>query len=57
MQVDMDEGIHICFHGEMVRLLLDINQERYQQFVVMEKGESVMYIKLLKALYGTIWTA
>ena len=57
MQVDMDEGIHVHFHGEMVKLLLDIDQERYQQFVVMEKGESVMYVELLKALYGTLRAA
>ena len=57
MQVDMDEGVHVCFHGEMVKLLLDIDQERYQQFVVMEKGEPVMYVELLKALYGTLRAA
>ena len=29
----------------------------YSEYVVMEKGEQVMYMELLKALYGTLCTA
>ena len=50
----MDEVVHMEFHGEMVNKLLEINKEVYQHFMVEEKGEHVMYIELLKALYGTL---
>ena len=54
MKVDMDELAHVHFHGEMVMKLLEIDEEMYHPFMVDEKGEQVMYIELLKALYGTL---
>ena len=57
MQVDMDELIHVRLTGTMVQLLLEIDLELYQDCVVYEKGEKVMYVELLEALYGTIWAA
>ena len=50
-QVDMDELIHMHFHGEMVDKLLEIDH------VTEEHGEKVMYVELLKALYGTLRAA
>ena len=41
----------------MVQVLLEIDLELYQDCVVYEKGENVMYMELLKALYGTIQAA
>ena len=57
MQVDMDELVHMCFHGEMVDKLLEINHGLYSSYVTEEKGEKVMYVELLKALYGTLRAA
>ena len=57
MQADIDELVHMRFTGEMVNMLLQINNEMYKGYVVMEKGEQVMYMELLKALYGTLHTA
>ena len=37
--------------------LLEIDEELYAPFVVDEKGEWVMYIELLKALYGSLHSA
>ena len=38
-------------------MLLEIDKELYQDCVTYENGEMVMYVELLKALYGTIWAA
>ena len=54
MQVDMDELVHVRFSGEMVDKLLEIDHELYSGYVTIERGEKVMYVELLKALYGTL---
>ena len=54
MQVDMDELVHVRFKGEMVDKLLEIVEELYASYVTEEKGKKVMYVELLKALYGTL---
>ena len=57
MQVDMDELVHVGFEGEMVDKLLEIDQDLYASYVTEEKGKKVMYVELLKALYGTLRAA
>ena len=57
MQADMDETVHVRFTGKMVDLLLEIDPEMYGPYVVFEGNERVMYVELLKALYGTICAA
>ena len=57
MQADNDELVHGRFTGEMVSMLLHIDNDMYKDYVVTEKGEMVMYMELLKALYGTLRTA
>ena len=57
MQVDMDELVHVRFRGEMVDELLEIDPELYSSYVSKEHGEKVMYVELLKALYGTLRAA
>ena len=57
MQVDMDELVHVRFRGEMVDKLLEIDYDLYSSYVSEEKGEKVMYVELLKALYGTLRAA
>ena len=57
MQADMDELVHIRFTGTMVDLLLQIDPDMYGPYVTYEKGEKVIYVELLKALYGTLRAA
>ena len=57
MQAEIDELVHVRFTGAMVTLLLEIDHEMYKDYVVEEKGEQVMYMELLKALYGTLRAA
>jgi hypothetical protein len=54
MQADMDELVHVRFTGKMVDLLLEIDRDMYGPCVVKEGKETVMNVKLLKALYGTV---
>jgi hypothetical protein len=56
MQVDLDnETIHVRLTGKMVELLLEIDHELYESYLVRERGEMVMYVELL--LYGTMRAA
>ena len=57
MQVEMDELVHVRFEGEMVDKLLEIDHDLYAGYVTVEKGKKVMYVELLKALYGTLRAA
>ena len=57
MQVDMDELVHVRFEGEMVDKLLEIDQDLYASYITEEKGTKVMYVELLKTLYGTLRAA
>jgi len=41
----------------MVDLLLESDPEMYGPCVVIDKGEKVLYVELLKALYGTLRAA
>ena len=57
MQADMDPGVYMRINGKMAMLLLEIDHEMYSPYVVMEKGKKVIYVELLKALYGTLRAA
>ena len=57
MQADIDKLVHMRFTGEMVNMLLHIDYDMYKDYVVIEKGEKVMYMELLKTLYGTLRAA
>ena len=41
----------------MVELLLEIDKDMYGPCVTTEGRQQVMYVELLKALYGTLWAA
>lgn len=57
MQADMDELVHVRFTGMMVDLLLEIDREMYEPYAAYEGSVRVMYVELLKALYGTVRAA
>lgn len=54
---DMDELVHMQLTGKIIDIPLDINAPMYKPCVVYEKGQKVLYVELLKALYGTIQAA
>jgi hypothetical protein len=57
MQADMDEVIHMKLEGPLAKLLIRVNPQLYSKYTVMEKGRTVLYVQLLKALYGTLQAA
>ena len=57
MQADMDPGVYMHIDGAMAELLLEIDYAMYQPHMVREKGKPVIYVELLKALYGTLRAA
>lgn len=56
MQADMDDLVYMRLDGVMVDLLIEID-DKYEQFVTIEKGKRVIYVQLIKALYGTLKAA
>jgi hypothetical protein len=57
MQADMDEETFVKINGKMVDLLLEIDNDMYSPHVMTEHGETILYVELLKALYGTLRAA
>ena len=57
MEAVIDELVHVRFTGAMVNMLLHINHEMYEDYIMIERGEWVMYMELLKVLYGTLQAA
>eukprot|EP00934_Nitzschia_sp_Nitz4_P008987 Nitzschia sp. Nitz4//scaffold353_size16344//11151//16190//NITZ4_008865-RA/size16344-processed-gene-0.13-mRNA-1//1//CDS//3329548925//8977//frame0 len=56
MQAEMDELVHVRLTGVIVDVLMEIDPS-YQQFMCIERGVKVIYVELLKALYGTLRAA
>ena len=57
MQADMDDEVFIRFEGKMTELLIEVDEALYKPYAVMEHGKTVIYVDLLKALYGTLKAA
>ena len=57
MQADMDDMVHMKLEGKMAELLVKINPKLYRKYVQVEKGKTVLYVELRKALYGTLKAA
>jgi hypothetical protein len=52
----MKDFVVIKFTGNMVDILCDLNPS-YKSFVVIENGVKVLYVRLVKALYGCVKSA
>ena len=57
MHAEMDETVHMKIDGPMAELLCRVDSAKYSNFVTYEKGKPVVYVKLKKALYGTLQAA
>jgi hypothetical protein len=57
MQADIDEVVHVKFEGEIAEMLVKLDPKLYRKYVKDENGKSVLYVELLKALYGTLKAA
>ena len=52
-----DKVINMTLRGALAELLVKTVPEFYRKNVVMEKGEMVLYVQVLKALYGCLCSA
>jgi hypothetical protein len=57
MQADIDEVVHVKFEGEIAEMLVRMDPKMYRKYIKDEHGKTVMYVELLKALYGTMRAA
>jgi hypothetical protein len=57
MQADIDEVVHVKFEGEIAEMLVKLDPKLYRKYVRDENGKTVLYVELLKALYGTLKAA
>ena len=54
MQADMDELVHVRFDGIMAHMLIKCDPTKYDAMPTVERGKTVIYAALTKALYGTL---
>ena len=52
-----DEKIIMKITGRLVNYLVEIAPETYAKYVVYENGRRVLYVKVLRALYGMLISA
>jgi hypothetical protein len=57
MQADMDETVYMRLEGVMVDMLMELDSTKYAQYITTQHGKKVMYVQLVKALYGTLRAA
>ena len=56
LNANMDDFVFVKLIGDEVDLLCSLNKS-YNEFVTSEKGKKVLYLQLVKALYGCIKSA
>jgi hypothetical protein len=54
LHADMDKVVHMRIDGPLAKLLVNIDPKLYEPYLTMEGNKPVIYVKLEKALYGTL---
>jgi hypothetical protein len=54
MHSKMEDLVHMRLHGKMAELICRLDPALYRKYIIDENGKTVLYVKLNKALYGTI---
>lgn len=54
LKANQPNHVVIKMQGAAVEVTIKVNVSKYKLYVVIEKGEKVIYLKLLKAMYGTL---
>ena len=58
MQADMEDEVYMKLEGKMAELMVRIDPKLYRKYVhTDEKGQKTLFVKLKKALYGTLKAA
>ena len=50
----MEDFTTLKLEGDMVDLMVQVDLDKYSKFVRYEHGKKVLYLRVLKALYGCI---
>lgn len=54
LNTDMDVFTVMKLEGDMVDMMVQVDPEKYENYVVYESGKKTLYLNVLKALYGCI---
>ena len=57
MQGDQDEVIHMVLHGPLATMWIECDPNLYALYCCQEKEQPVLYVQLMKGLYGWLWAA
>jgi hypothetical protein len=57
LHADMDDIVYLRMDGKMVELLVTIDKTLYEKHIEVFSGRPVIYLRLEKALYGTLKAA
>ncbi len=57
LHADNEDYVIMKMVGTLAELMVKTNPKMYMQYVVLEKGRSVLYLQLQKALYGMMKSA
>ena len=52
LQADNEDYVVMKMVGTVAELMVKTNPKMYRQYLILEKGKSVLYLRLQKALYG-----
>ena len=54
LHAEMDDIVNMQIYGAMAQLLMWVDPGQYEKHVAMEKRKKVFYVRMNKALYGTL---
>ena len=58
LHADLDEEVVMLLRGQLADLMVQVDPELYGPYVrKSKKGESILYVKMLKAMYGLLRSA
>ena len=58
VQTEMEgDRVIMKMQGKLAELLIEVAPEVYQDYVVIERGQTILYLELQKALYGMLQSA
>ena len=58
LHTDLDEEVIMLLRGQLADLMVEVDPELYGPYLrKTKKGESILYVKMLKAMYGLLRSA
>ena len=57
MQGEQEETVHMQLDGILAEMLIKCDPAWYEKYVIYKGGQKVLYVELVKALYGTLHAA